>query len=146
MLSYFTDAPSANSPYVPPAAAGIYPPLQPQPGFNPNFSGPPPYPNVTPADSYPGVGFSQPTNAPKWIPSSGGSVPPNAVVGGKDVNGEPIYVIRARHEGSLTPGKLVPSHKMAYVPWGGRKNPKDEYEVKILPTRNFSNYFKYSRR
>lgn len=65
--------------------------------------------------------------APCWIPSSNGQVPPNAVSGGQD--GEALYVGRARHEGSLLPGKLVPSHGVCYVSWGGAEHPHNEYEV-----------------
>lgn len=101
--------------------APLYPSAMsyPQPGFNTGFVQP----------GYPGMGYDTPTNAPQWIPSSNGSVPPNAVTGGNDINGEPIYVARSHHEGALLPGKLVPSHRVTYVAWGGRENPKNEYEV-----------------
>lgn len=99
----------------------------PQPGFNPGF-----VPTGIPPTTAPGISpYGVPTMAPRWVPSSNGSLPPNAVVGGNDVNGEPIYISRARHEGALLPGKLVPSHGVAYVAWGGRENPKDQYEVNI---------------
>lgn len=106
-------------PYVP---GGVPPPV---PGFNPNF------PQQPPTGLYPDMGFSAPTCAPKWLPASNGSVPPNAVPGGRDCNGETIFVARASHEGAMLPGKLVPSHGVAYVPWGGRENPKDQYEVRL---------------
>lgn len=67
--------------------------------------------------------------SPRWVSASHGSVPSNAVVGGKDLDGETIYVARAFHEGATVPGKLKPSHKMAWVPWGGRENSKQCYEV-----------------
>lgn len=63
-----------------------------------------------------------------WLPVTGGaSLPPTAVQGG--VDGEPLYIGRAHHEGALIPGKIVPSHGVCYVAWGGAENPKDEYEV-----------------
>lgn len=117
--------PNPNVPYpapVPGQGPGI--------GFNPNFSSP--YPNLpnVPCGAPPTMpAYNYPTNAPKWIQSGNGSVPPNAVVAGNDVSGELIYVARAAHEGAVIPGKLVPSHRIAYVPWGGRENPKDSYEV-----------------
>lgn len=41
--------------------------------------------------------------------------------------GEPLYVARARHEGDLIPGKLVPSHNVAYVPYGGGEHGHSDY-------------------
>lgn len=43
--------------------------------------------------------------------------------------GEILYVARARHEGALIPGKLVPSHGVTYIPWGGGEHAHSEYEV-----------------
>ncbi|CAH1179598.1 unnamed protein product [Phaedon cochleariae] len=63
-----------------------------------------------------------------WAPGRGGAVPPRAFTGGED-NGEPIYVVRAQLNGGLIPGKLVPSHGVCYVPWGGQENAVAEYEV-----------------
>lgn len=54
-------------------------------------------------------------------------MPPNAVPGGFD--NEQLYVARAQHEGALIPGKLVPSHGVVYVPWGGAEHGKTDYEV-----------------
>lgn len=62
-----------------------------------------------------------------WVPASGGELPPGAIVGGQD--GEPIYIARARFNGALIPGKLVPSHQVCYVPWSGTENGVAEYEV-----------------
>lgn len=67
------------------------------------------------------------SSAACWVPAQNGEVPPNAVVGGAD--GEDMYIIRAQHEGALIPGKLLASHGVAYVAWGGAENPKTEYEV-----------------
>lgn len=50
------------------------------------------------------------------------------ILGGED-NGEPIYVIRSNFQGGIIPGKLLSSHGIAYVPWGGQENPCPEYEV-----------------
>lgn len=67
--------------------------------------------------------------APTWVPGVAGQIPENAFEGGQDLNGETLYIARARHEDALIPGKLVPSHNVTYVPWGGAEHPKDEYEV-----------------
>jgi len=108
-----------------PGQPGPYPgqPGIPAPGFNPGYVSQPGY-------GQPGYGgYGAPTNAPVWLPASHGSVPPSAVSGGTDCNGEPLYVIRAHHEGALIPGKLVPSHRCAYVAWGGKENSKHDYEI-----------------
>lgn len=65
--------------------------------------------------------------APCWVAASNGEVPPGAISGGQD--GEELYVARARHENALIPGKLVPSHGVAYVPWSGGEHPHESYEV-----------------
>lgn len=66
-----------------------------------------------------------------WIPSANGQVPPGALQGGQDQNGEPIYVARARHENCLIPGKLVPSHNVAYIAYGGAEHPHAQYEILV---------------
>jgi len=63
-----------------------------------------------------------------WVAASNGQIPPSAFAGGED-NGEPVYVVRANFNGGLLPGKLVPSHGQAYIPWGGAENPVQQYEV-----------------
>lgn len=67
--------------------------------------------------------------AAAWLDMTGGDVPANAVPGGMDVSGESLFVGRARHEGALLPGKIVPSHGCCYVPWGGAEHAKQEYQV-----------------
>lgn len=93
----------------------------------PLYSSPPGYPGG-PAPS---------GGAGNWIDVSGGQVPPGAVVGGQDCSGEPLYVIRAQHEGATLPGKLVPSHGCAYVPWGGLEHGKPEYQVLVGGPNNW---------
>ncbi|XP_022117422.1 uncharacterized protein LOC110994849 isoform X1 [Pieris rapae] len=83
-----------------------------------------------PPPGYPG-GAAPVGGAGVWVDASAGQLPPGAVVGGQDCNGEPIYVVRAQHEGALIPGKLVASHGCAYVPWGGVENGKSEYQVLV---------------
>ena len=68
------------------------------------------------------------------MPAAGGEVPPNAVPGG--IDNEQLFVGRARHEGALLPGKIVPSHGVCYVPWGGGEHGKQEYEVRVVWCRN----------
>lgn len=67
-----------------------------------------------------------------WVPAGYGSVPHNAVRGGNTATGEPLYIGRAHHNGSLTVGKIHPSHQSLYIPYGGAEIPfKSNYEVLI---------------
>lgn len=43
--------------------------------------------------------------------------------------GEPQFIARARHENDLIPGKLIPSHKVTYVAYGGEEHAHSDYEV-----------------
>lgn len=69
----------------------------------------------------------------EWHYAHDGQVPYNAVEGGNDVNGEPIYVGRAHESGDVIPGKIVPSHGCCYVPYGGREISHDSYEYLVRP-------------
>jgi len=67
-----------------------------------------------------------------WVPSSYGNIPPNAVKGGHTASGEPLYVGRGHWQGSLTVGKVHPSHQALYIPYGGSEVPiKGNYEILI---------------
>ncbi|KAJ8736539.1 hypothetical protein PYW08_007195 [Mythimna loreyi] len=53
--------------------------------------------------------------------------PDGAYIGGYE--NENLYIIRAKHRGSLTPGKFVSSEGLGYIPWGGEANMKNSFEV-----------------
>jgi hypothetical protein len=72
-----------------------------------------------------------------WAEGTAGSIPEGALVGGND-NGEDLYVIRVEHEGATIPGKLLPAHGVAYIPWGGEEHSKDTYEVLVVPADSVS--------
>lgn len=40
-----------------------------------------------------------------WIAVSGGDIPPTAQVGGESEDGEPLFIGRVQHEGTVTIGK-----------------------------------------
>lgn len=68
-----------------------------------------------------------------WIPSSSYSgVPPNAVLAGQDVDGAPIYVGRAFHEGDQVPAKVLPSKNIAYIAFAGQEIGKQNFDVSSL--------------
>jgi hypothetical protein len=71
-----------------------------------------------------GAGFS-------WIGSGNGHVPPGAVMSGNSSSGEPIYVGRTHHEGSLTIGKVVRSLGAIYIPFNGMEHVITQYEVLV---------------
>ncbi|XP_063701481.1 uncharacterized protein LOC134831623 [Culicoides brevitarsis] len=67
-----------------------------------------------------------------WVPCGDGAVPPSAVPFGSTADGETLYAGRANHEGSITPGKVQPSHGCCYIPFGGAEVACKSYEVLCL--------------
>ncbi|XP_069675581.1 natterin-3-like [Periplaneta americana] len=67
-----------------------------------------------------------------WQNASDGDVPPNALHVGTTQNGELLYVGRVLHDGTLTPGKVQPSHGVCYIPYDGMEIPYKQYEVLIM--------------
>uniref|UniRef100_A0A1B6J6I1 Uncharacterized protein n=1 Tax=Homalodisca liturata TaxID=320908 RepID=A0A1B6J6I1_9HEMI len=67
--------------------------------------------------------FTWRRNQPNWIPS-------RALPGGRDVDGTPLYVGRAMHEGDLLPAKVRADGMTAYVSYGGREFPEHQFEVR----------------
>uniref|UniRef100_A0A182FHR1 Uncharacterized protein n=1 Tax=Anopheles albimanus TaxID=7167 RepID=A0A182FHR1_ANOAL len=56
-----------------------------------------------------------------WEFATAGSVPDTAVKIGMTADGEPLYMGRAIHNGSQTPGKVQPSHGCCYIPFDGEE-------------------------
>lgn len=52
-----------------------------------------------------------------------------AIIAGNDVDGAPIYVGKAFHEGDLIPAKVIPSKNVAYVSYNGMEVQKHQFEV-----------------
>lgn len=78
---------------------------------------------------------SQVVSNPKPIEevnASNGKIPPKAQPDDSDANNEKLYVIRAKHNNILIPGKLISLHDVTHVPCVGVENPKENYEVKTL--------------
>ncbi|KAL1132841.1 hypothetical protein AAG570_010793, partial [Ranatra chinensis] len=67
-----------------------------------------------------------------WQFSQRGQVPPEAICFGRTRDGEPLYMGRVLHEGTLTPGKIHPSHGCLYIPFGGQEIRYDDYEVLVM--------------
>lgn len=66
-----------------------------------------------------------------WVPTSGENIPPNAVPGGQTEEGETLFVGRVNHEGTVTIGKVQPSHKCLYIPFAGQEVPFPDFEILV---------------
>lgn len=66
-----------------------------------------------------------------WVESSSGAVPPHAVSSGQTSDGEPLFVGRGCWAGSLSIGKVHPSHGCLYIPYGGAEYRLENYEVLV---------------
>ena len=119
----------------PPTSVTIIPqPSQypPQNAYNPSVVQPQPmpvplmYPATAPVNL-----FTNPDDLGyRWVHKyPGAPMPPHAVQGGHDIDGSPIFVGRAYHNGDMVPAKVVPTHDVAYVSFGGQEVPKSEFEV-----------------
>lgn len=64
-----------------------------------------------------------------WVPidANMNTLPDGALIGGYERDN--LYIIRAKHRGSLTPGKFLPPEGSAYISWGGEAHMKNTYEV-----------------
>ncbi|KAJ3640782.1 hypothetical protein Zmor_027324 [Zophobas morio] len=72
------------------------------------------------------------TNFFKWVPSSGGQVPPGAVQAGHRRDGAPLYVGRVYHEGSCIIGKVHPNFQACFFLYQGKEMHSSTYEVLIF--------------
>ncbi|CAH0723719.1 unnamed protein product, partial [Brenthis ino] len=70
-----------------------------------------------------------PSNMVQWISANNGEVPPSAIIAGNTHTAEPLYIGRVYHKGSITPGKVHPSHGCCYVSYGGTEVQYKQYEV-----------------
>nr|XP_034838853.1 uncharacterized protein LOC117994982 [Maniola hyperantus] len=63
----------------------------------------------------------------KWEEAEqNGKLPDGALIGGYE--NEILYIIRAKHEGALVPGKYIPSHRLGYIAWYNMPE-KKKFEV-----------------
>lgn len=67
-----------------------------------------------------------------WVPANGTEIPPNAVPAGESEDGEPLFVGRAQHEGTVTLGKVQPSHGTCYISYAGQELAFQEFEILVV--------------
>lgn len=67
----------------------------------------------------------------QWVPVEAGNIPPNAVPAGETSEGEPLFIGRATHDGTVTVGKVQPSHGCCYIPYGGEELAFKEFEIYV---------------
>jgi uncharacterized protein (TIGR02145 family) len=66
----------------------------------------------------------------QWIRiQSGNEIPANAVVGGKDGDGSPLFVAHGNYQGNWHPGKTRNDWNSANIEYGGNEVIAEEYEV-----------------
>ncbi|XP_014612835.1 PREDICTED: uncharacterized protein LOC106791603 isoform X2 [Polistes canadensis] len=68
---------------------------------------------------------------PSWVSVSGGNIPANAIPAGETEDGEPLFVGRVHHEGTLSIGKVQASHGVCYIPFGGAEVSFPDYEIMV---------------
>ncbi|XP_061396626.1 uncharacterized protein LOC133332257 [Musca vetustissima] len=69
----------------------------------------------------------------QWVPAANGDVPETAVKVGRSADGDFLYAGRGNWEGSVTVGKVHPSHGCLYIPYGEEEVKLTEYEVLTQP-------------
>ncbi|PSN45252.1 hypothetical protein C0J52_06996 [Blattella germanica] len=66
-----------------------------------------------------------------WEKASNGFVPLSAIKVGITETGECLYAGRVEHDGTVTPGKIHPSHGVCYIPYNGAELSFKNYEVLV---------------
>ncbi len=64
-----------------------------------------------------------------WVPAQDGTVPPNAVPGGREGSGERLFVCRAQFEGGTHSGKLRAAFKGCNISYGRKEHTVHQYQV-----------------
>ena len=75
--------------------------------------------------------LTSPTLAQDWVRVTDGRMPANALRGGNEADGTPLYVARAHYEGTLHPGKARANAREAFIAYGGREIAVSNYEVYV---------------
>ena len=68
----------------------------------------------------------------KWIDAQNGEIPMGALVAGQEADGNPLYVARAKFGGGMHIGKVSPRFGAALIPYNGRENAVQKYQVLVV--------------
>ena len=71
------------------------------------------------------------TGPQKWVEAKNGEIPLDAVSAGKEADGNPLFVARADFAEGLHIGKVSPRFGAALIPFDGKENSVQKYEVLI---------------
>jgi hypothetical protein len=71
------------------------------------------------------------TGTGDWVAAADGEVPFGAIKAGRDDDGSPLFIIRARYQGGMHLGKMNPSSGKAYIPYGGQEIEVVAYEMLV---------------
>ena len=74
--------------------------------------------------------LSMPVHA-GWVKAQEGQMPPNAIVAGKNGNGQQVYVCRAQYEGGVYPGTLSDPSGYCSISFDGKEYSVSSYEVLV---------------
>lgn len=64
-----------------------------------------------------------------WVNAEGGEVPEGSMVGGREEDGEHIFIGRCIHEGGVHIGKVRAAFEGCLIGWGGEEIHKKFYQV-----------------
>lgn len=64
-----------------------------------------------------------------WIPTHSCVIPKNALIAGHTEYGEKLYIGRAYYKGHLIVGKVPPSDRVCYIPYGDSEIEMNSYEI-----------------
>ncbi|KAJ3037327.1 hypothetical protein HK097_003547, partial [Rhizophlyctis rosea] len=64
-----------------------------------------------------------------WVLTEGSDIPENAIQGGHEGDGTPLYIARAFHEGGVHVGKMGSNLAGAHIAYGGGEIEKEKYEI-----------------
>lgn len=67
-----------------------------------------------------------------WVRSDRDKIPENALKAGYSEDGEDLFIGRVNHKGKLTPGKVHASHRVCYIPFGGKELSFQAYDIFVV--------------
>ena len=66
-----------------------------------------------------------------WERATNGHVPENALIAGREADGQVLFICRAKYNGGIHPGKIRAEFRGCNIPWGGNEITMPEYEVLV---------------